>query len=276
MAGNPVSKSPMPPSASAARDRNPDRVAAVNVFNSERDAEIARQADASRKAEAARNAAIGLADTEFAATLDPYLRNDPIARLGYNRGEAIGLMRHTFTPARYSTTPNAYGAMRPSIIQREVYGPGLMEDVISYGVNRNHPAIISHEMRHRGFEMLDRAYPEQLYGILGPNAQEGLNEIGDLPFADQTFVYPGASRVPLETSAGEYLDPNYPQTAYGTVRGGIQFEPSLSDSVREMYPRAQELALSELAARGETPQTIPVPPEPEGLLASIGRMLGLR
>jgi hypothetical protein len=206
-----------------------------------------------------------LGNLELRADMDRYLRNDPLARLGFDPDRVDWFSPYgEISPfnARYGY--DLSGSLMPESMRRyEAMYPGrggtVPEDTIM--MTANWPlAALAHESRHRGIDELERAgrdIKSMSYG-----AEEAIVERGDMPFLDETMNLPRATAA---FERGERVSP--PRSAT------VEF-PNPPDGVLRYEQILQELAQEELTLRGEPPPTVRREPEPEpggvrGFLKSI-------
>jgi hypothetical protein len=208
-----------------------------------------------------------LGNLEMRADMDRYLRDDPLARLGFDpdRIDVFSPYAQTSSPfyapggaelrapRLHPTTLDAYDAMYPD------RGLRVPEDTIVMNDTRP-PAVLAHESRHRGIELLRRAGRD--VDPMDVWYEESLVEIGDKPYLEETANLP---RTNIAFADGERK--TLP------VSWGYQY-PNPSDGIQRYENALQRLAQEELTRRGEPPRSVRREPEPEpggirGFLKSI-------
>lgn len=206
-----------------------------------------------------------LGNLEMRADMDRYLRDDPLARLGFDPdridvfspyGEISPFNARYGYDLRRSLTPDSlerYEAMYPG------RGGQVPEDTILMTANWP-PAALAHESRHRGIDELERAGRD--VAPMPTDFEEAVVERGDMPFLDETMNLPWATAA---FERGERVSP--------PISATVKF-PNPSDGVLRYEQILQELAQDELTRRGEPPRSVRREPEPEpggirGFLKSI-------
>jgi len=194
---------------------------------------------------------------EMRADMDPYLADDPLARLGFDPDRVDWLSPRGEMTAFYAPSgANLAGRVSRETLSRYsgMYpdrGGSVPPDTIVTNAGRGN-ASVAHESRHRGLQMLrDLGVPDPDYDDYSaydrpvrPN-EETLVEAGDLPFLDETY------NVPRDTAAFERGD-RTPRAFADTIEAS-----RIDDTGLQRYFRAyQELAQEELTRRGEPPRAV--------------------
>lgn len=205
-----------------------------------------------------------LGNLEMRADMDRYLRDDPLARLGFDPDRVDVFSPYAEVSSAFyapeganlrnaglhMSTLQAYNAMYP---ERELRVP---EDTLVMNDTRP-PAVLAHESRHRGLELLRRAGR----GVDPMDAwyEESLVEIGDKPYLDEASNLP-RTNIAFESGARKTAP----------VSWGYE-HPNPSAGIQRYETAMQELAQDELTRRGEPPRTVRREPEPE--LSGVRRLL---
>lgn len=227
-----------------------------------------------------------LSNVELRADLDPWLKDDPIARLGYRASG--GMENVNYLPSArgagrlqrdlslgYVTDDTRYGyggalsQMRPDSwwdalqdVQDAGVAPSditlIPEDTVLMNSFDNSLPAYAHEFRHVGLERL----PE--FSGLNRATNEALVEMADNPSDSWTASVSGRSFGRTMAPTIEYLNESNP-----ALRTRIR------DYFGDMRVRADEAATAQLRAAGEPPRAVRrPPPEPgffEWLFGSKGR-----
>lgn len=218
--------------------------------------------------QAQRKAAEQLADLEMRVDMDPYLKDDPLARLGFDPeridwfSSPVGTLSAFYAPegvdlgkqGLHPSTLSAYDLMYPD---RQYKVP---EDTIVINPTRP-PASLAHEARHRGIKMLRRAGRD--VDPMSYRYEEALVELGDVPFLEET------SNLPRSNTA---FAAGYRETR--PLSWGHEY-PDPGEGVRRYEKVLQELAQDELVRRGEPPRFVqPEPPQTGGVRELLRSIFG--
>ena len=196
-------------------------------------------------------------DLEYRWSLDPALKDDALARLGFSLpGEAL----YMGAAEGRATVPTAAWS-GDSIPASDIMGDNLLEDYnarFPYKegmVDQNtilyddkwgsSPRALGHEYSHLGFDELVRL---GVIPAVSKSMEEGIIEVGDVPFKDVPINLPsrlrslGPDSVSIEDTI-EYYSEN--------------MDPSQRERVNAYQAEAQAQALKLLQQRGEPPRTQP-------------------
>lgn len=193
-----------------------------------------------------------LANLELRVDMQPYLRDDPLARLGFDPEQIDYFSPTSRTSAAYF--PEGAGDMS-NVLGRQGYNAytqmyperngSLPADTILMNSARP-PASLRHESAHRGMEILRQLgiLPEwPSYMGIAP-LEEQIIEHGDRPYLEDTQNIPANTR---EFSQGAR-----------TMQFGETVEyPPGRQGLSSYYRALQELAQDELTRRGEPPRSQP-------------------
>lgn len=209
-------------------------------------------------------------DVEFRADLDPVLKSDPLARLGYG-GNIEFIDEPQYSGAWH--VPSQYFGPHSGLTagnQQKWVRPDDIAYTADFGSS---PHVISHEMRHRGLDRVKQMYlkdPEAFakkYGdeaavyidIIGQDkdTNEAFTEIGDLPHEDATWLDAEHEGGPRIRKLGE---------TFSTSRRYLE-----DDAVQKAYSQIQQAAQDALTEAGEPPRTVPkeVEEEAQGWFKSL-------
>ena len=217
-------------------------------------------------------------DLEYRWSLDPALRDDAIARLGFSLpGEALYMGRASGpltspTAAWSGSDIPAEKGMKGDLLEmyneRFPQKEGMIEqNTILYDDEwGSSPRALGHEYSHLGFDELVRL---GLLPGVGKNFEEAVIEAGDIPFVNEPINLPSRLRaarpdgISLADTVQVYTD-------------------DLTDEQREQVDKlradAQIKALELLQSRGEPPRaqpkTAPQPPDQGGIMSILRGLFG--
>lgn len=197
---------------------------------------------------------------ELRADMDPYLANDPLARLGFDPDQIDYFSPYGKISAFYA--PNGLdmldmvGSRETALRFNDMYPENdyrVPEDTILM-TPFYPPAILAHESRHRGIELLRRdpnaTLPENTFN------EEGVVEIGDLPYLDEAQPTPrgtiafeqGWSPVSVRRTLDEGTQE--PITFFGVPRHAT----SVGQERQRTFDQLQAEARDALRRQGEVPR----------------------
>lgn len=200
------------------------------------------------------NLGYGLGDVEFLADLYPYIKNDPVARLGlsgYDRGETSGGLADLIDTDPLHKSPyagtNVRGAYNRATDQIYVgttdLDPAKLPLYVKYFSG---PTTTAHELRHRGMQ--------NLYGdaVPSPQKQEDLFQTYDREMNRDVFGFTPSTWAELPDDEKKFLIYNllFDAGDFGTLRHRRRHQ-KLDDIDNE--------AKIELQRRGVPPQTVAKP-----------------
>ena len=208
-----------------------------------------------------------LGDLELRADLDPYLKDDALARLGYSEARLMPLLDSsnsatTFSPSAFpDASMEASDYMKGNLLRRynEAYpelGGVLPPNSILYDDLYSALPVIAHELRHVGTGVIERdnpiKYDREFPSPYRNNWEETVLEIGDMPFINKTWNAPSRLQ-PMRTT----MDLQHTLEFYDKGRPKSRIPKSVAAGAEEAYGILQQLAAEELAARGEIPRAQP-------------------
>lgn len=206
-----------------------------------------------------------LGDLELRADLDPYLKDDALARLGYSEARLLPILftggRKFFgAAASEDISGDAERALGDDLLRRynNAYpelGGVLPAHSILYDDAHAALPVIAHELRHIGTSMIERdnsiKYDREFPRPYQNNWEETVLEVGDMPFINEPWNQPARMRreTPMTLRETiEFYDRDLPKST---------IPPSVAAGAEEAYGILQQLAAEELAARGEIPRAQP-------------------
>lgn len=196
---------------------------------------------------------------ELRADMDPYLANDPVARLGFDPDRIDyfaprGKLSAFYTPDGADML-NMIASRESALRFNEMYPENRYQvpaDTIMM-TPFYPPATLAHESRHRGIQMLrndpNATIPALSYRPNVPLSEEGIVEIGDAPYLDEFQPTPrgtiafeqGWSPVSVRSTLDEGDPTGMGHLEIGQVRQGI-------------FDQIQDQAADALQRRGEVPR----------------------
>ena len=196
-------------------------------------------------------------DLEYRWSLDPALKDDALARLGFSLpGEALymGESRGWSTVPTGAWTGDSIPAsdlMEDNLLEdynaRFPYKEGMFDqNTILYDDKwGSSPRALGHEYSHLGFDELVRL---GVIPAVSTDTEEGIIEVGDVPFKDVPVNLPsrlrslGSDTASVAETIQQYTD---------------DMDPSQRELVEYYQAEAQDQALKLLQQRGEPPRTQP-------------------
>ena len=197
-------------------------------------------------------------DLEYRWSLDPALKDDALARLGFSlpgealymgaaKGSAIG------PTGAYSGDPiPASDALGFKLLEeynaRFPYKEGVFDQntILYDDMWAGSPRVLAHEYSHLGFDELVRL---GVIPAVSMDTEEGIIEVGDVPFKDVPVNLPSRLRI--------YDDIDTASVAETIQQYTDDMDPSQRERVKAYQAEAQAQALKLLQQRGEPPRTQP-------------------
>lgn len=218
-----------------------------------------------------------MGDIEVRADLDPYLRDDPLARLGYKvsnlmpmfltdsmgaakvGAQSVGGKRGAAGQVEESFGPNYSAYFRATHPERD--GEVRYGDVM-YGDGYASLPVLAHELRHLGIAELRNSGLLPQEPIKGPYtgrefypAEEAMTELGDTPFLDERFNRPRRQQAALGESYP--LSDTIEGFLNGKKHGLKSYTSGQRSAMEDLYKVMQQAAQEELTRQGEPPRTEP-------------------
>ena len=214
------------------------------------------------------NLGYGLGDVEYLADLYPYIKNDPIARLGlsgYDRGQTSGGLSDLIDTdprreSRYAGT-NVRGTYNPDIDKIYVGSTDLDPEKFPFIVKyRSRLPTLAHELRHRGMRQLygdDVLSTKEQHDLFDTYDSESIRNAHNLTHDKYSDMQPDERKFLRKEKLIEPFDLNY----------------SLSRERREKKLDEKDYAaLIELQRRGVPP---PAVRKPQDMASKVLRFLNL-
>lgn len=226
-----------------------------------------------------RAAALGMANDELRASLDPILKDDPISRLGFDPD----LAHHLPYPGETieNLTGGSEDGFKASYLPPETSDKNLQAfkllnaneeipaDSVVYQSNyAQSPDVLAHEFRHRGLEKLYQYFdkdPETFFDKYGEKTAEILQMTKQSNRTNEYMTEIGDNRDATWLSPGEVV-----RTMAKTITDYSEND-DLAEERRDVYANLQRAAQDMLIEQGEEPsaQKVPDDKEAKGFFESV-------